>query len=130
LALAGCPRAQQNKEEAKSAYSFDLTDVPFWQAVDVVCNAAGLDVNVNDDGGALQFSFSDCYNPVTAYAGPFRFVAQNVSTGKSLNLARLPRKELWAPAPEYLSLGIGLFAEPKAQVVAAHGAVNGGGHAR
>jgi hypothetical protein len=108
-------------KEAKACYSFDLTDVPFWQAVDVVCNAAGLDVNVNDDGGALQFTFSDCYNPMTAYAGPFRFVAQNVSTGKTLNLARLPRKELWTPAPEYLSLGIGLYAEPKAQVVGVKG---------
>jgi hypothetical protein len=110
-----------NKEEAKNAYSFDLTDVPFWQAVDAVCNAAGLDVNVNDDAGALMFSYSDCYNPVIAYGGPFRFVAQSVSTGKSITLARLPRKELFAPAPEYLNLGIGITAEPKAQVVGVKG---------
>jgi hypothetical protein len=110
-----------NKEEAKSAYSFNLVDVPFWLAVDAVCNAAGLDVNLNDDAGTLMFSFSDCYNPITAYAGPFRFVAQNVSTGKSLTLARLSRKELFAPVPEYLSLGIGLFAEPKAQIVGVKG---------
>ncbi|HEY2787397.1 MAG TPA: hypothetical protein VGJ05_20745 [Fimbriiglobus sp.] len=112
---------KRNPEVAKSAYSFDLSDVPFWQAVDAVCNAAGLDVNVNDDAGTLAFTFSDCYNPITAYAGPFRFVATNVNTGKSISLARLSRKELFSPAPEYLSLGIGLTAEPKAQVVGVKG---------
>lgn len=110
-----------NKELAKAAYSFDLTDVPFWQAVDAVCNAAGLDFNVHDDAGTLTFVYSDCWNPVTAYAGPFRFNAQNVNTGKSINLTRLPRKELFTPAPEYLNLGIALNAEPKAQVVGVKG---------
>jgi len=111
----------QNKEEAKNAFAFDLVDAPFWQAVDAVCNAAGIDVNVNDDVGTLMFSYSDTYNPVTAYGGPFRFVAQSVSTGKSINLARISRKELFTPAPEYLNLGIGLSAEPKAQVVGVKG---------
>jgi hypothetical protein len=111
----------QNKEEAKCAFTFDLVDVPFWQAVDAVCNAAGIDVNVNDDAGTLMFSYSDCYNPVTAYGGPFRFVAQNVNTGKSINLARISRKELFTPAPEYLNLTIGLSAEPKAQIVGVKG---------
>jgi hypothetical protein len=60
----------QNKEEAKCAFTFDLVDVPFWQAVDAVCNAAGIDVNVNDDAGTLMFSYSDCYNPVSSPPPP------------------------------------------------------------
>ncbi|MBX9579136.1 MAG: hypothetical protein K2X87_02415, partial [Gemmataceae bacterium] len=72
-------------------YSFDLDNVPFWVAMDKLTEATGMGVQNNYDDDALQVNG---YNgvgssPYVCYAGPFKFVAQNISLTKNLPLANL-----------------------------------------
>jgi hypothetical protein len=98
--------------------SLDLADVPFWEAVDRVCIAAGLSVNqTHDETGALHLYFNDCYDPHVSYWGPFRVVADHVSSSRDLKLSGLPRRAPNLRQPEHLHLNFDLFAEPKAEVL-------------
>ena len=90
--------------------------VPFWTAVDALCEAGGLSANVQDDSRVALFP-ADATDPFVCYAGPFRVAATGINAGQHRQLAGLPRKGLPAAGPEPLHLSFTLSAEPKAAVV-------------
>lgn len=99
--------------------SLELTDVPFWVAVEKVCEPLGLQAEptlVADDRGGLSVYTADTVNPFTHTSGPFRFVASNISSSKSVQLGGLSRKG-GDPASESLAFSGQLYAEPKLPIV-------------
>ncbi len=103
--------------DEKALYSFDFHETPFWQALDKVCEAAGLTANQQDDDGTLTVSFTDTTNPHTAYSGPFKILATNINSGRSVQLSGLNRRQPNAKQPESLNLNLSVQAEPKAPIV-------------
>ena len=97
--------------------SFDFADVPFWEAIDRVCDAAGLTIGEQGDEAALVASFTDQYSPHVSYDGPFKVVATNFNSGRGLQLSGLSRRQPTPRQPEYLSLNLTVISEPKAPVV-------------
>jgi hypothetical protein len=106
---------QANPEKAR--YSFDLVGVPFWEALDKVCDAAGLTAYAQNDDGAISLSSNDAVNPYTCYSGPFKLVATNINTGRNLQIGGLQRAFPLPRQPEYLGISFSLFSEPKAPIV-------------
>lgn len=98
------------------AVTLDLHGVPFWQAVDAVCEAAGLAVATDAETGLLLHA-ADAHNPHVCYTGPFRVVAASASSGRTVQLAGLHRRTPGRPPPEYLSISFALFAEPKVPIL-------------
>ena len=99
-------------------YSFDLADVPFWEALDRVCNEIGLQANPNGNDGGLHVYQGNTYSPFTSYSGPFRFLATNVSMNRNVQLSGLPRSGAAASGNESLHLNLNVHAEPKAPLIA------------
>jgi hypothetical protein len=115
---SGYPLQYQDGRDGVQKLSFDLADVPFWEALDRVCDAAGLNAfQQNDETGVLTLGFNDTYNPHVAYWGPFRILATNISSGRNLQLSGLSRRQPNPRQPEYLTVNLNLFAEPKAPVL-------------
>jgi hypothetical protein len=98
-------------------YAFDLDNVPFWQALDRVCDAAGLTANLQDDTGAVTVFANDSANPFVAYAGPFRVVAASVTANQNIHLSGLPRAAPFARQPDYVSVNFQVMSEPKAPLI-------------
>ncbi len=101
----------------KQRYSFNLTDVPFWEGLDRLCDAAGLNAYVQNDDGTISLSQNDTVNPFVAYSGPFRIVATNINSGRNLQLSNVQRVAPIARQPEYLGLSFGIYSEPKAPII-------------
>jgi len=96
-------------------------DTPFWQAVDDVSTATGLQVSPDgEDESVLTVYDNDTYNPHVSYAGPFRFVASNINTNRNLQLSGLPRRFPAPRPPEYLNLNFQIQSEPKNPIVGFH----------
>lgn len=99
-------------------YTLDLTDAPFWQALDRVCNETGLQANPNGNDGSLHVYPSDTYSPFTSYDGPYKFLATNVSMNRNVQLSGLPRTGVGPTRNEYLNVQLSVHSEPKAPLVA------------
>ena len=103
--------------DGDARYAFDLVDVPFWQALDRVCDAAGLTANVQDDSGAVAVFANESASPFVAYAGPFRIVAANVIANQNVQLSGLARAQPFARQPDYVAVNFQVTSEPKAPLI-------------
>ncbi len=101
----------------KLRYSFNLVDVPFWEGLDKLCDAAGLNLYMQNDDGTISLSQNDTVNPFVAYSGPFRIVATNINSGRNLQLSNLQRAVPLPRQAEYLGLSFGIYSEPKAPII-------------
>lgn len=102
--------------DAKQNLRVDWKDKPFWEALDDVCNAAGITVQMYNDaagGTPINLSANNTFDPHVSYCGPFRLVATNVAAGQNLQLSGLARKGLPPPRQHSLSMNLQLFSEPK-----------------
>jgi hypothetical protein len=104
-------------EDSDLRLSLDLADVPFWLALDRVCDLAGLTVNDPGEEPSLTTFFSDTFNPYASYDGPFKVVAAHVAASRNLQLASLSRKQPNPRQPEYINLNLTIQSEPKAPIV-------------
>lgn len=103
--------------DKSKSITLDLRNVPFWEAVDTVCNAAGITPNPQDENGTLGVYYSNTYNPFAAYSGPIKIVATNINASQNLQLSSIPRHQPVPQSNDYLNLNLQLFAEPKAPLV-------------
>ncbi|MBN9118195.1 MAG: hypothetical protein J0I06_03370 [Planctomycetes bacterium] len=94
-------------------YSFEFDKTPFWQAVDAVANAAGFTVYAEYDDDTIRVYAQDTMNPHVAYAGPFRFLATNINTSRSLQLSGISKREGTPRVNEYMNLSFQVQSEPK-----------------
>jgi hypothetical protein len=109
------PDAPANGEREKQVYSFDFQDLTFWEALDKLCEEAGLQLEPNHGDDTLRLRFQDQFVPFVYREGPFRIVAQGFNYNRSIQFGSLPR----TPSPggeqgsEQLNCNLNIIVEPK-----------------
>src|SRR5262245_3892664 len=98
-------------EDAK--YSFEFKNVPFWKAVDTVANTAGYTVYADYGDESIRVYNQNTMNPYVSYAGPFRFVAQNINSSRSVQLANISKAGGNERMNEHMNLSFQIHSEPK-----------------
>lgn len=94
-------------------YSFEFANTPFWQAVDTVANAAGFAVFAEYDDDTIRVYNQDSTNPHVAYSGPFRVIATNINTSRSVQLSGISKRGGFQRNSEYMNLSFQIQSEPK-----------------
>lgn len=94
-------------------YSFDFENVAFWPAMDQVATAAGLSVNPGYDDDSIHLYQQNSQSPWVSYSGPFRLVANNISTSKNIQLSNLSPNGFGNRGQEYINFSFQIFSEPK-----------------
>lgn len=97
----------------ETKHSFEFKNTPFWQAMDAVANAAGFTVYAEYDDDTIRVYNQDSTNPYVAYAGPFRLLATNISTNRSVQLSGISKRGGTPRANEYMNLNFQIQSEPK-----------------
>jgi hypothetical protein len=102
-------------DKEKVVYTFHFDELPFWQALDRVCESTGLVLEQHYGEEGLRLSHQESYTPFVCYEGPFKVVATGFSYYRNNNFGQLPKK----PVPmsqanhETLHLNLNVAAEPK-----------------
>jgi hypothetical protein len=94
-------------------FSFEFDNTPFWKAVDTVANAAGFVVYAESGDQTIRVYSQDTMNPHVAYAGPFRFLATNINSSRSVQLSGISKRGGTPRANEYMNLSFQIQSEPK-----------------
>jgi hypothetical protein len=97
--------------DTKQDFKFENT--PFWVAIDKVAAAAGCVVFSDYEDETVRVYNQDSVNPHVAYAGPFRFLATNINSNKSVQLSGLSRQGGGNGRSEYMNLNFQIQSEPK-----------------
>ncbi|HUR54375.1 MAG TPA: hypothetical protein VMZ71_09600, partial [Gemmataceae bacterium] len=103
-----------NGTETKHSFEFD--NAPFWVAIDHIANAVGLMVYADSyDDSSIRMYSQDTLNPHVAYAGPFRFLATQISSNKNIQLSGINRRGLnnSGRANDSINLSFQIQSEPK-----------------
>ena len=94
-------------------HSFNFDNAPFWQVVDTVANAAGCTLFTGYGDDTIRVYNQDQIPPLVAYAGPFRFLANNISTSRSTQLSGISKRGDNPRTNEYMNLSFQIQSEPK-----------------
>ncbi len=105
-------RIEFNDNSARK-HSFEFDGTPFWQAVDAVANAAGCTVFEGYGDETVRVYNQDQLPPLVAYAGPFRFLATNISSSRSVQLSGVSKRGDNPRTNEYMNLSFQIQSEPK-----------------
>jgi hypothetical protein len=96
-------------------YSFDFAGLTFWEALDRVCQAAGLALqpNYGDDRVLLQQQPQEEHIPFIRYAGAFRFVPVSLQETRTVQFGGAARNLGLPQPPDSLSLAFNIYSEPR-----------------
>ena len=97
----------------ETKHSFEFNNTPFWQAMDAVADAAGFTVYAEYDDDTIRVYNQDATNPHVAYSGPFRIVATNINTSRSIQLSGISKRGGNPHPTEYMNLSFQIQSEPK-----------------
>jgi hypothetical protein len=115
-AVPAPPRA----EKGKTVFTFHFDNLPFWEALDKVCDAAGLILPQGYWGDdQLHLQPSDSYVPFSCYSGPFKVVATGFNYYRNNNFAQLPRNpaQMAQQNTENLQINLMVAVEPKIPII-------------
>jgi len=117
--LATWPDPQMNGDKDKTVYSFHFDQLPFWEALDKLCETTGLVLQQNYGEDSLRLYYQDCYVPFVSYKGPFRVVASGFNYMRNNNFGQLPRNPVPPTQQAYESLQVNLLVavEPKLPIL-------------
>jgi hypothetical protein len=106
----------QDAERDRLVYSFQLDHVPFWEAMQKVCEATGAVLQgtyYGDD--VIRLMDQDQFVPFVSNDGAFRVTALNFSYGRNIQFGQLARNQVPAEvrSSEYLYLSISVSVEPR-----------------
>jgi hypothetical protein len=116
---------QPNAAGGKAVYTFHFDKLPFWEALDKVCEASGMVLQQNYWGDdSLHFILQDSYVPFNYYLGPFKVMATGFAYNRTNNFGQLPRNPLQAVVPgqgqqgsESLTVSLTIAVEPKLPII-------------
>ncbi len=99
--------------DPRKAYTFDFDNLTFWEALDRVCQEAGLGVQQSYGDTIVRLQQHEAQSPYVCYAGAFRFVANSFQHFRQVDFA--PPGPGRGPAlhSESLTLTFTVYAEPK-----------------
>ncbi len=102
-----------NTGTGEPKHDFEFDNTPFWVAIDKVASASGCVVFAEYDDETIRVYNQDTVNPHVAYAGPFRFLATNIHSNKSVQLSGINRRGGGGNRNESMSLQFQIQSEPK-----------------
>jgi hypothetical protein len=88
--IGAWPDEQPNGKDPQ-VYTFHLENVPFWQAMDQICEPGGLILQQGYGDDTLRVYSQDSYVPFTCYSGAFRVVAQGFTYNRNNQFGQVPR---------------------------------------
>jgi hypothetical protein len=120
--LATWPDGAANDERGKLLYTFHFDRLPFWEALDRVCEASGIVLQQNWGDEQLRLFFQDSYVPFTFYDGPFKVVATGFNYSRNNSFGQLPRHPAQQFQPgmqnfESLQVNFLIAVEPKLPII-------------
>ena len=104
-------------------YTFHLDKVPFWQALDKVCEAGGMVLQQYYGGwggdDSLHVFPQEAYVPFASYTGPFKVMATSFNYSRSNNFGTLPKNPVQPAqqANEFLQVNLQVATEPKLPIL-------------
>lgn len=96
----------------ETAYSFTFVNTPFWEAIEQVCQAAGLAVQQGWGDDMVRLNVSQA-PPHTGRDGAFRYAASNLQLYRNIDLNTVPQAGGAVNRTETLTLNFTLFSEPR-----------------
>jgi hypothetical protein len=96
-----------------TVYSFDLNDLPFWEALDRVCQATGLALQPGYGDDRIRLHQQNAHPPYVRYDGPFRFVANGFQHYRNVDFSLAGPGAGPARRNESLTFTFSLFVEPR-----------------
>jgi hypothetical protein len=117
--IATWPDGAGNAEHDKTVYTFHLDKVPFWEALDRICEVCGLVLQPNWGDENLRLFYQDSYVPFSSYNGPFKIVATGFNYTRNNNFGQLPRNPGQPGQSNYESLvfNLSIAVEPKIPIM-------------
>jgi hypothetical protein len=97
----------------EQACSLKIEKKPLWQALDALCDAAGMTVIQTYSEESIRLQAQDCHVPHVCYDGPFRVVATGFQQIKNNNFGQLPRTNPQPQRNDSLTLNVMVYVEPK-----------------
>jgi hypothetical protein len=108
------PEAQFNGEREKQAYSFRFNNVPFWEALDQICEAGGLMLQQNYGVENIRLQFQEEHVPYVCHNGMFRVVAQGFSHNRNVQFGAVGRGAQAAVSrTDIMNFSFTVSAEPR-----------------
>jgi hypothetical protein len=108
-----------NPTQEKAVYSFHFQDVPFWEALDKICEAGGLILQQTNGDDTLHLTFQDSYVPFKCYDGTFKVIATGFSFQRNKSFGQLPRNSALQGGYGWENLNINLLVavEPRLPIL-------------
>jgi hypothetical protein len=106
---------QPNSDKDKTVYTFHFDKLPFWAALDKICEASGMVLQQNYGEDGLRLSYQDSYVPYVHYDGPFKVIAAGFNYYRNNNFGQLPKNPVNAGQYNHESLNftLNIGVEPK-----------------
>jgi len=114
------PEAQPNGVKDKVVYTIHFDKLPFWQALDKVCEATGMTLQQGYWGDdAMRVYRQEAYVPFGCYNGPFKITATGFNYGRNNNFGQLPKNPGQQPQQgnEYLNVSLQITTEPRLPIL-------------
>jgi hypothetical protein len=96
----------------RRVFTFEFTDLPFWEALDRICESAGLVLQQGYGDDHIRLQHSAGHTPYVHRAGAFRFLPTGFQHYRNVNFG-LVGKGGAAQRSESLTLSFTVFSEPK-----------------
>jgi hypothetical protein len=97
----------------RTTCSFDFTDLTFWEALDRVCQSAGLVLQQGYGDDRIRLQARDGHVPFVQYDGPFRLVPTGFQLYRNIDFGLIGKGDGGINRNESLTLGFTVFSEPK-----------------
>ncbi len=114
-----------NDDRERRVISLDLKDVPFWTALQEVCELGGLiyqEGYYGNDQTGLRLEYGQSYPAITSVNGPFRISVRNFYFNRNVEFVIGHRNQgEGGPIRRYdsLSVGFNITSEPKSPLLGA-----------
>jgi hypothetical protein len=113
------PPPQNNDEREKQLFDISIDNLPFWEALDKVCQTGGLTLQrTYGEDNRLHLRVSEEYVPFVHRSGAFRLVAQGFQYHRGIEFGSLPRTAVHTgQRSEQLTFRFTTLAEPRMPIL-------------
>ncbi|VTS03868.1 hypothetical protein [Tuwongella immobilis] len=107
----------RNGGDNRKLITINLDHVTYWEAIDRICEQAGLMFSDQGDGTIVLYP-NDSDTPFVQYVGPLRIQAVNLNLNRIANLSGMPRRNRGSMnIQETLIFSFQINAEPKSPIL-------------